>query len=636
MKRIFHALLLAALSAAPRIADAQTTGSFDTTVAFGSSQRALSLYVPTTYNAANKYRLLVCLHGLGDSCVTYRNALVTSLGWSTGFPNTIFICPEAESKNADFYSAPGSEAIIQKSIAVAMGKYHIDTADVVLQGFSLGGRAALRYGLDNYATFKGLLLNTPAVQGIKEAVNGRAPVYAFNYTNAVHIPIYMTHGAADLTYTSSLDSTYEQLVRADGKVRYYDFPGLGHAIPPVAQLANVPAFFNASAHAGTDAEAVLFTPSPLLACNIPAPARLLFRNNGQTTLQSVKFKYTLGSQTQSGTWTGSLAPFQHAYFTASFPNVVAGNNLVTITIDSLNGIIADSVAGNNQQTADIHYGSTPLALLDEGFEGSSFPPAGWVLEEGGDFYTAWDADNTVKKTGTNSAGTFNTILFFDNTGRQEGLLTPPVTVPTSAPRLSFDVAYNYHRYTPPYFNVNTDFTDTLEVLVSTNCGASWSSLYKKSGASLATFSTPILNPLTVQADFINPADSNWRREQIDLGALTGGGMPQNARFKFSYRSGLGGSINIDNVRVASATAVDLHSGPAGYRFYPNPVTDVLTIEGGQNTTVTLVNTLGQVVLREQITAPEHSVSTAGLTSGLYLLNITDRMGTTHTARIIKK
>src|SRR4051812_47149331 len=145
---------------------AQTTGSFDTSITFMSSSRQLSLYVPTTYNSATKYRLMVCLHGLGDNSANYRNALINSLSWNTAMPNTIFVCPEAETVNSDYYSTAGSEAIIQQSITVAMSRYQIDTANVILQGFSLGGRAALRYGLDNYSVFKGLLLNTPAVQGV--------------------------------------------------------------------------------------------------------------------------------------------------------------------------------------------------------------------------------------------------------------------------------------------------------------------------------------------------------------------------------------------------------------------------------------------------------------------------------------
>jgi hypothetical protein len=628
----FLAILFSLL--APSIGSAQTTGSFDTVISFMSGTRPLSLYVPTTYNAANRYRLMICLHGLGDTCNNYRNALMNGLGWGSAMPNTIFICPEAATASSDFYTPAGGEVIIQQSVALAMSRYHIDTANVVLQGFSLGGRAALRYGLDNYKNFKGLLLNTPAVQGVKEALNGHAAAYAFNYTNAGRIPIYITHGATDITYESSIDSTYEQLVLNDGMVRYVDVPGLGHSIPSLAQMGDFNSFFNVPAHAGKDIEVVRLYPTPLLNCTTPVSAGLLFRNNGQDTIKTVKFKYTLGSTVQTATWGGTLASYQHAIINTGFSSPVAGDNILSVEVDTLNNQVQDTVTANNQAATTLHFAPSPLPVLHESFEGATFPPAGWVLQESGDFYSAWGADNTVAKTGSQSVSAFNTVFIFDNAGRSEGLITPLVTVGSTKPSLSFDVAYNYHRYTPPYVTANIDFADTLEVLISTDCGAHYTSLYKKGGANLATFSSPILNPLSIQADFINPADSNWRGERIDLSSFTAGGNVVNAVFKFNYTSALGGSINIDNVFVGSVTGV-APASKTSCRIYPNPARDYVTVEGAANATVTIINSLGQQVKQESISTATQSVSLSGLPTGAYLVTITGTDGVRLTTRLMK-
>ena len=617
---------------------AQTTGSFDTTISFMSGTRALSIYVPTGYSPANKYRLMICLHGLGDTCSNYRNGLINSLSWANNIPNTIFVCPEAATTSSDFYSPAGGEAIIAQSIGFAMARYHIDTANVVLQGFSLGGRAALRYGLDNYATFKGLLLNTPAVQGVKEALNGHPAAYSFTYTNAPRIPVYITHGGADVTYASSIDSTYEQLVLADGIVRLFDIPGLGHNIPPFAQMSDFLQFFNTPAHPGKDVEAVHFYPEPFLSCNpLPVTARLLFRNAGRDTITSVKFSYTLGSTTQRGTWTGMILPFQHATVPAYFSSPVDGDNTVSIQVDTLNGTIKDTVLGNNIQTATLHYSSgTALPSLSEGFEGSTFPPPGWVLQEAGDFYSAWDVDNTTAKTGSQSAGTFNTILIFDNAARAEGLITPLVTVPANKPLLSFDVGYNYHRYTPPYFTANVDFADTLEVLLTTDCGAHYSRIFKKGGTQLATFSTPIINSLSIQTDFATPADSNWLTENIDLSSVLNGGNATNVRFKFNYISALGGSINIDNVRVGSATGVSPIAKGSIYRIYPNPAMDYLMVDGAQGTEATLLNALGQKRLVQVMATNAEQISLQNVPPGVYVLCLKNADGKNQSVRIVKQ
>ncbi|MDP5171065.1 MAG: hypothetical protein NWR72_12545, partial [Bacteroidia bacterium] len=70
---------------------AQQTGSFNATVSFMGQNRTLSCFVPTDYDSASNYRLLIGLHGLGDNSSNYRNALINSLGWSNMFDSTIFI-----------------------------------------------------------------------------------------------------------------------------------------------------------------------------------------------------------------------------------------------------------------------------------------------------------------------------------------------------------------------------------------------------------------------------------------------------------------------------------------------------------------------------------------------------------------
>jgi predicted esterase len=619
MKR-YTTLLLSLSVLIPILSAAQRTGSYDTSISFMGSPRALSIYVPPSYTPASKHRLMVCLHGLGDTASDYRNALVNLLGWGAAMPNTIFVCPEAVTRSSDFFSPIGGEAIIRQSMDYVMNIYNIDTADVVLQGFSLGGRAALRYGLDNPATFSGLLLNTPAVQGVKEALNEQ-PVYPFNYSNASRIPIYITHGATDITYGNVLDSTYEQLVLHDGIVQFRRYPGLGHTLPPLAQMP-FRQFIDTPAHAGADMDAVkIYT--PLLNCAAQATPSLLFRNTGTDTIRSAKFSYTLSGSPQTASWTGTLLPFQHATVPLGVAGLAQGSIAsITAQVDSINGS-ADTVTANNQQSGTVTRAAAALTSLNEGFEGS-FPPSGWTLEEAGDFYTAWVDDNTVAKTGNQSVNAFNTIFFFDNSGRAEGLITPAVSLPAVRPMLSFDVAYNFHRYTPPYLTATVDFADTLEVLISNDCGNSYTRLYKKGGADLATFSNPILNPLSINDLFAVPADSNWRTERVDLSAYASGG--NDVFIKFSYISALGGSNTIDNVQIGSATSVAGGASRTAIRVYPNPASDEVRVAsaGEAIRKLEVVDMAGRKVLSIPVEDPHAAlikVDTHSLPAGIYMLQI---------------
>src|SRR5665647_2517465 len=110
--KIIIAFLLITISS-----KAQQIGSFSDTINFMSQDRILSCYVPTNYDTSINYRLMVCLHGLGDNSNNYRNGLINSLNWKTVFTNTIFICPDGGSDaNKDFSTPPGDEEIIAKCI----------------------------------------------------------------------------------------------------------------------------------------------------------------------------------------------------------------------------------------------------------------------------------------------------------------------------------------------------------------------------------------------------------------------------------------------------------------------------------------------------------------------------------------
>jgi len=624
MKNRIYIALAMVLSICSIRATAQHTGSYDTTVTFMSAPRAVSVYVPTTYSPTTAYRLMVCLHGLGDTCTNYRTALMTSLGWAANIPNTIFVCPEAANRNADYYYPTGGEGIIQKAIDFAMETYHIDTANVVLQGFSLGGRAALRYGLNNYADFKGLLLNTPAVQGVKEAINGGA--YTFNYANASHIPVYITHGADDVIYTGPIDSMYIQMVLNDGKTYLKDFPGVAHTIPPIAGFLNFIPFFDDPKSPGPDMDVALAMIKKQNCVTSVTPSCII-RNTGNVDLHSAKFTYGSGAATATYAWSGTLAPYQHAVVTLPpFVSPTGGRSL-SIAVDTLDAGVADTFTANNTAAADYNVQTSGLTTpITEGFESATFPPANWVAFGAGDIYAEWDRDETIAKTGVASMYAFNTILIFDNAGRVNEVAAPLLDLTaTTNPHLNFDVAFNYHHYTPPVATFDSTFADTLSVMVSTDCGDNFTTIYKKGGSELATFPSPILNATSIPASFINPGADNWRNEDVDLNAYR---TFDKVILKFSYKSSLGGSINIDNVRVGEAIVSVNDIAPTAPSLYPNPASDVVRISSpAAITSVVISDMTGRIVAQPAVSARDMMVNTSSLANGMYLFRISTADGT---------
>ena len=621
----FKTALVLICMATSVIGKAQTTGSFNTNITFMSASRQLSCYVPTNYNASNKYSLMVCLHGLGDNCSNYRDALINSLGWNTNIPNTIFICPEAVSTSSDFYSAAGTEAIVQKCIDYGKANYNIDTTNILLQGFSLGGRAALRYGLSHYQQFKGLVLNTPAMQGVKEGLN-QNPLYHYQLENASKLPIYITHGGSDITYLASVDSIYRMLVINDGIVRKYIVPGLAHAIPAFVKMKDCISFINAPVSNTYDVGIEEIYDPIRTACTPSIHPLVLVQNKSKNKITSIEFQVFLDNNKSTNTFNNlNIGPYQHAFIQFDPSGTRNGDSpYLDLKILHLNGNIVDSVSANNQKRVYFQVALKGESLPSfEGIEENTFPANKWIARPAGDFYTAWTPDSTVKKIGAASMNTFSTILFFNTAGRREEMISPVLDFTTvSKPQLSFDVAYNYHKYDTKYFARDTFFADTLELLISTDCGVTYKSFYKKGGSQLATFKYPILNPINIQSCFTTPKDSNWRNERIDLSKYASN---SSVSVKFSYISAMGGCINIDNIKFGQSTAGIAPVTAKAYQLYPNPATSHVTIIPGddeiQRLEVMDISGKSIISLNGLNAAHEISVNTSTLQAGIYLFQV---------------
>ena len=116
--------------------------------------------------------------------------------------------------------------------------------------------------------------------------------------------------------------------------------------------------------------------------------------------------------------------------------------------------------------------------------------------------------------------------------------------------LSFDVAYALY---------SNAYADALEVLVSSDCGETFTSVYYKAGADLATAPNT-----TVQ--FI-PANDQWRTETIDLTSFVGNG---NVQIKFRNINGYGQSLYLDNINIGGEVLSIGETTLNSFVVYPNP------------------------------------------------------------------
>jgi PKD repeat protein len=276
--------------------------------------------------------------------------------------------------------------------------------------------------------------------------------------------------------------------------------------------------------------------------------------------------------------------------------------------------------------------STSTGVIDQGFQSSTFPPQGWVINNPNLYDYVWQLNTSVGGYGASTQSMyFNNCQGYqdyappgkaglDIIGQRQQIYTPEYDFTSVAnPEIYFDVAY------APYSSV---FSDTLVIYYSTDCGASFTQIYSKGGLTLGTTG----NYVTTGADtnllgcFL-PLINNWRTDTIHIPAITG---INNVMFSFENRSGNGSPLYIDNINMPGVpTKVAVVSSNPYVEVYPNPNNGQFTIEATNfsgNPYVKIYNVLGQEVYMANLLNEYTQVNLSSQPSGIYIYRIFSQTG----------
>lgn len=202
-----------------------------------------------------------------------------------------------------------------------------------------------------------------------------------------------------------------------------------------------------------------------------------------------------------------------------------GTYAVTLTATNAAG------AATYSQTAYITVSGSVQPPYVEGFVGTQFVPVGWSEVNNGNQNAKWKRNASVGHNTTASA-------YYDNynnslSGEQDDIRSVPMnfTGYTSL-SLNFDVAYA--RY-------SSSRSDSLEVLVSTDCGSTWNQIYVKGGSTLATAGT--------MTTMFTPTSSQWRTETVNLNAYAG---MSSVIFAFRNHNRHGNFLWLDDINISGS------------------------------------------------------------------------------------
>ncbi len=223
--------------------------------------------------------------------------------------------------------------------------------------------------------------------------------------------------------------------------------------------------------------------------------------------------------------------------------------------------ISDGTTSNTMtKSAYINLNGTNLPL-SESFEGATNPPTGWMNLDNATQGRAW-----VKSTAAGGFGLTTSAMMYDNysfnnVGDKDELQVKNLNfVGLSSASLSFDVAYQ----------VYTGYSDTLSVLVSTDCGLTFTSVFSKSGGTLSTAGSGT-------NDFV-PLANQWRTETINLNSYIG--IP-NVIIRFQNTNGYGNKLYLDNISVSGVYSSNVNLKLFIEGYYDTSIHAMTTVKANQ-------------------------------------------------------
>lgn len=342
---------------------------------------------------------------------------------------------------------------------------------------------------------------------------------------------------------------------------------------------------------------------------------------GKDTLKTVRIVSitTNGTFTQRDTtrWNGTLLNGQSVNVALTPVTVPAGGSFnytaYTIFPNDLNDM---NTVNDTSKVAFKTFDPQP-GPVKEGFEGA-FPPASWDVAASNSTYS-WSRNTQSSTQGTASAWMRN--FRYNGNGAREELYSPLMQITgVDSTFLVFDLAHMPAKY-PGSTGVPLD---TLEVLITTDCGRTFTSIYKKWGEDLQTVDDPNFPGVYPAGDTLGFKPSNrtqWRTDSVNLTQLVG---PTN-KFQVLFRNinNKGNNIFLDNINMYSVT-LPAKLKQDGYLIAPNPFSGGFTIRHYLRPVdlkgIQITNAAGQLIWEKRYSGNAQSnipVDLSRMASGIY-------------------
>lgn len=334
-------------------------------------------------------------------------------------------------------------------------------------------------------------------------------------------------------------------------------------------------------------------------------------NAGSNTLTSAQIDYHVDNTIMiMYNWTGSLAPGASIAVTLPASIVPDGHHHIHAMVSMPNGN-ADINRMNDMKGGSFRSMATIATVpFVEGFTSTTWEPTGWSHE-------GYNPNCTLDWNAAGGFGQSTGSIKMDNfsgaenvTGQIDYFRMPALdmTSATAGTVLQFNVAYA--RY-------DASSNDRMQVRVSTDCGMTWTTIYDKAGNTLSTA------PIATSA--FTPTAAQWRQDTASLTPYIG--QPE-VRLMFVFTSNWGNNVFVDDINILNTTGVQEATSEFAMNVYPNPASDAITVDfgnqsGNQETQLHVFDVLGNEVHTATASGSQQvAINTTEWANGMYFIRAT--------------
>tara|TARA_B110000196_G_scaffold88330_1_gene76640 strand:+ start:309 stop:3716 length:3408 start_codon:yes stop_codon:yes gene_type:complete len=273
--------------------------------------------------------------------------------------------------------------------------------------------------------------------------------------------------------------------------------------------------------------------------------------------------------------------------------------------------VTDAFGSSTQTITDFISYTDSVSLITntinyvQDFESSIYPPEGWTRP---DWSFGW---NSIElDTGINCVPTTAVYInhyWINQRGEEVYLLTNKIKLGGGA------TAQNWLTYDYAYCGFS-GYADGLRIEISTDCGASWDSIYGASGTALQT------------TGYVNspwyPTCGSWATDSLDLTSFGYNG--DTIMVRFVAINDYGNRFFMDNVNINGQNILAVEDLKTTFHtsIYPNPTkglfsirTDVAELE------IEIYTALGRLVLKENIIGGLKQIDLSKQTKGIYFVKL---------------